>query len=78
MAPTSMVPNRSRRYAGTVAKPPPYMLRITQKVATNGTRLPARASEGRPSEPVPEPVPGAAAATADGAVASGVTEDVLT
>ena len=28
------------RYAGIVAKPPPYIVRITQKIATNSTRLP--------------------------------------
>ena len=30
-----MVPNTSRRYAGMVAKPPPYMERMMQKAATN-------------------------------------------
>ena len=46
MAPTCSVPNMSRRYAGMVANPPPYMLRITQNVATNSTRFPARANDG--------------------------------
>ncbi|MCY1445627.1 hypothetical protein D9M71_621530 [compost metagenome] len=40
MAPTICVPNRSARYAGTVAKPPPYIDRMMQNAATNRAMLP--------------------------------------
>jgi hypothetical protein len=46
MAPTNCVPNRSARYAGTVAKPPPYIDRMTQKKATNSALLPMCAAHG--------------------------------
>src|SRR6185295_15651172 len=43
MALTCPAPNRSARYAGIVAKPPPYIVRITQKMATKSARLDAPA-----------------------------------
>src|SRR5882757_9400054 len=46
MAPTIRVPNRSARYAGTVAKPPPYMDNATQKNETNNARLTVAAVHG--------------------------------
>src|SRR6266508_6583103 len=39
MALTCAAPNMSARYAGMVANPPPYIVRITQKIATNSARL---------------------------------------
>src|SRR5436190_19609677 len=43
---TNWVPKMSARYAGTVAKPPPYIDRRTQTIATNSATLPARAADG--------------------------------
>ena len=40
IAPTICVPNRSARYAGTVAKPPPYIDKMMQNAATNSETLP--------------------------------------
>jgi len=39
MAPTWTVPKRSRRYAGIVANPPPYIEMMTQVRATNRATL---------------------------------------
>ena len=41
MAPTSTMPNRSRRYAGIVANPPPYIVKMIRERATKSARLPA-------------------------------------
>jgi len=46
IAPTICVPNKSAKYAGIVAKPPPYILKITQKAETNKSLLPAPALAG--------------------------------
>ena len=46
MVPTICVPKKSAKYAGTVAKPPPYMLKITQKATTNSGLLPIVALAG--------------------------------
>ena len=46
MAPTICVPKRSARYAGTVAKPPPYMLRMMQTATDEEQVLPAAALPG--------------------------------
>ena len=40
------VPNRSDRYAGTVAKPPPYIDRMMQKNSTKSARLPVATVQG--------------------------------
>ena len=39
IAPTWITPNMSRRYAGIVAKPPPYMLMMMTYPATNSAML---------------------------------------
>ncbi len=46
MPPTNAVPNMSARYAGTVAKPPPYIERITQYDSTKSAMLPVVAKVG--------------------------------
>ena len=46
MAPTYGVPNMSRRYAGIVAKPPPYMLTMTQEAQHEQHDVAARAGVG--------------------------------
>ena len=56
IAPTWTVPNRSRKYAGIVAKPPPYMLMMTRNAKTNSTML-CDVPEGR-DEHVQDPHPG--------------------
>src|SRR5204862_385834 len=56
MALTCPAPKRSARYAGIVANPPPYIVRITQKIATNSARLapPARGALAYSSIPRPK------------------------
>src|SRR5215510_4887664 len=39
-------PKASARYAGIVAKPPPYIVRMTQKIATKSARLPPAPAVG--------------------------------
>ena len=39
-APTWIVPNKSRRYAGIVANPPPYMLKMITQTATKNNVFP--------------------------------------
>src|SRR6476646_827692 len=46
MALTLPTPNESARYAGMVAHPPPYIVRMTQKIATNSARLPLAPAAG--------------------------------
>src|SRR5438132_1148932 len=46
IAPTCNVPNRSDRYAGIVAKPPPYMVITVAMQATNSGMLPMRPAHG--------------------------------
>src|ERR1700749_1381758 len=46
MALTLPMPNESARYAGMVANPPPYIVRMTQKIATNRARLPRAPAGG--------------------------------
>ncbi len=46
MALTCCTPKRSARYAGIVAKPPPYIVSTTQKIATNSSRLPLDPAAG--------------------------------
>ena len=46
MPPTNAVPNMSARYAGTVAKPPPYIVRMMQYASTKSAIWPDAAKLG--------------------------------
>ena len=46
MAPTNWVPKMSARYAGMVENPPPYIVRMTKKMATNTAGLASLPANG--------------------------------